>query len=104
MPALDALRARLAELNDLRLIGHLTGWDQRTMMPPGGGPERAEQLATLERLAHERARAEDDFAQFAPVLERNVALARAYADCFDGFASRYDALLADYDFGLTSAR
>jgi carboxypeptidase Taq len=164
MPALDALRARLAELNDLRLIGHLVGWDQRTMMPPAGSPERGEQVATLERIAHERAtadelgalldeldgadlddvdrdvvriarrdydrarcvptdlaaelaqasatgqdvwevaRAQDDFARFAPVLERNVELARAYADCFTGFASRYDALLSDYDYGLTSAR
>jgi len=164
MSTLAALRARLAELNDLRLLGHLAAWDQRTMMPPGGGPERGEQLATLERISHERAtgedlgawlaelegadlgdvdrdlvriarrdydrqtrvptelaaelaqaaaagqdawevaRAADDFPSFAPVLERNVELARAYAACFDGYASPYDALLADYDFGLTSAR
>ncbi|HWH94393.1 MAG TPA: carboxypeptidase M32 [Baekduia sp.] len=162
--ALAALRARLAELNDLRLIGHLIAWDQRTMMPAAGGPERAQQIATLHRIGHERAtadeigawlqeldgadldeverdvvriahrdydrqrrvptelaaelaqasatgqdaweiaRAEDDFARFAPVLARNVELARAYAACFDGHAGPYDALLSDYDFGLTSAR
>ena len=167
MPAaLDALRARLAELADLSLLGHLAFWDQRTMMPPDGGPDRADQLATLSRLTHERAtadevgewldaldaagvelddldrdlvrlarrdydrqkrvpgdlaaelaqasasgqdiweaaRAADDFAKFAPALKRNVELARAYADCFDGYAGPYDALLADYDYGLTAER
>src|SRR3954454_23521400 len=165
-PALDALRERLAELADLSSLGRLAGWDQRTMMPPGGGPARANAFATLERVVHERAtgddlggwldeleagadqlgelerdlvrvarrdwdrqrrvpadlaaelaqasaegqdiwqaaRAEGDFAAFAPALRRNVELARAYADCFEGFAGRYDALLADYDWGLTAER
>jgi carboxypeptidase Taq len=165
MPALDALRDRMAELADLSALGRLAAWDQRTMMPPAGAPSRAHQLATLQRLAHERgtadelgewldeleaaaelgdldrdmvrvarrdwdrrrrvpgdlaaelaqaaaegqaiwqaARAEGDFAAYAPVLRRNVALARSYAACFDDAASPYDALLADYDFGLTTAR
>jgi carboxypeptidase Taq len=56
---LDALRARAAELNDLRLVTQLVGWDQRTMMPATGGPERAEQLATLQRIAHERFTADE---------------------------------------------
>jgi carboxypeptidase Taq len=47
------------------------------------------------------ARARDDFASFAPALERNVQLARDYAECVaedgDGL---YQALLHDYDFGL----
>lgn len=163
--ALDLLRTRLAELNDLRLVGSLLGWDQRTMMPAGGGPSRAKQQATIQKLAHQLgtadevggwlaelegadvlsevdrdvvavtrrgyerarvvpnelaaelalagaagedawqvARAEDDFAKFAPVLERNVELTRQYAACFDGHASAYDALLQDYDHGLTTAR
>ena len=51
--ALDALRERLAELSDLEMLGRLAAWDQRTMMPPQGGPARGQQLATLERLAHE---------------------------------------------------
>ncbi|MCW3022931.1 MAG: Carboxypeptidase Taq [Conexibacter sp.] len=166
MAALDALRARLAELTDLSLLGHLAAWDQRTMMPPDGSPARAHQLSTLQRLSHERAtadevgewlgelestgdltdvdrdlvrlarrdwdrdrrvpidlaaelaqagaegqdvwqaaRAADDFSAFAPALRRNIELARAYAACFaDEFAGPYDALLADYDFGLTAAR
>jgi len=49
----------------------------------------------------QRARAEDDFAAFAPALERNVQLAQRYARCVaeDG-QSPYEALLADYDHGL----
>ena len=49
-----ALFARAAELDDLTAAGHLLGWDQQTMMPPGGGEPRGEVLATLTRLAHER--------------------------------------------------
>ncbi|MCW3057393.1 MAG: carboxypeptidase, partial [Solirubrobacterales bacterium] len=50
------------------------------------------------------ARANNDFALFAPALERNVELARAYGDCLaeDG-GSRYEALLSDYDYGLKTA-
>ena len=48
--------------------------------------------------------AADDFAAFAPALRRNVELAREYAACFDDGEHPYDALLADYDFGLTAAR
>ena len=59
MPALDALRDRLAELADLASLQRLAGWDQRTMMPPGGAPARAQQSATLERLAHDRATADE---------------------------------------------
>jgi carboxypeptidase Taq len=49
----------------------------------------------------QKARANDDFAAFAPALERNVELARAYGECVarDG-ESRYEGLLGDYDFGL----
>jgi carboxypeptidase Taq len=163
--ALEALRERLGELSDLVELERLASWDQRTMMPPGGGEARARQLATLERLSHDRgsddelgawldeleaspnglgevdrdlvriarrdwdhkrrvpaelaaelaqaasagqevwqvARERDDFAAYSPVLERNVELARTYAACFEA-DHPYDALLADYDFGLTTSR
>ena len=54
MPGVVAeLRTRLAEIVDLRQTALLLGWDQQTMMPPRGGPARAEALGTLERIAHE---------------------------------------------------
>jgi len=141
----------MAELADLHNAAQVLEWDQQTMMPPRGAEMRAESLATLHRVSHERfisaetgnaietaqaaldgtdpdsdearlvsvsrrrfdkasrvpselaadlaragslgqeawvkERAANDFAAFAPYLERNVELARRYVDCFDGFAS-----------------
>jgi carboxypeptidase Taq len=51
--AYDKLRERLAEIADLRRVAGLLFWDQQTMMPPAGSAARAEQLATLTRMAHE---------------------------------------------------
>jgi carboxypeptidase Taq len=167
-PALAELRARLAELADLGRAIALLRWDQETQMPPGGAPERAEQLATLERLAHERAvderlgelledlraheealdpdgdeaslirvarrdrdkavrvppelvadlaraaseggiawraaRPADDFAHVAPYLRRNLELSLEYAACFEDVAHPYDALLDDYEPGMTTVQ
>jgi len=50
----DALAARMAELKDLASVIGLLSWDQETVMPAKAGPGRAEQLATLQALAHER--------------------------------------------------
>jgi carboxypeptidase Taq len=161
MTALEKLRARLAELDDLEALTMLADWDQLVMMPEEGAPRRAAQLGTLARLTHERtideaiggwltelagaelgeldadivriarrdwerarcipaelavelaeasaagheswriARANDDFASFAPALERNVELARAHGECVaESGQSAYGALLFDYDFGL----
>jgi carboxypeptidase Taq len=167
---IDALRARLAEIEDLRAASAVLDWDQNTMMPPRGAQARAAALGTLERLAHEqftaaetgrliedaraqvggmdpdgddarlvavatrryekarrvapelageiahassiaqqawkRAREQDDFASFAPHLERNIELARRYVECFDGvadFQCPYDVLLDDYDPQMRTA-
>jgi Zn-dependent M32 family carboxypeptidase len=51
---LELLRERLAELTDLEAVSGLLGWDQETMMPPGGVHARADHLSTLDRLVHER--------------------------------------------------
>ncbi|HEX5028546.1 MAG TPA: carboxypeptidase M32 [Gaiellaceae bacterium] len=51
---LRALRERLAEISDLgRTVGVLA-WDQKVTMPPGGHAARAEAMATVGRIAHER--------------------------------------------------
>jgi carboxypeptidase Taq len=52
--AFRELQERLAEIADLGRAAGVLGWDQRTMMPPQGGEARAEALATVSRLAHER--------------------------------------------------
>jgi carboxypeptidase Taq len=49
------------------------------------------------------AREADDFSAFAPALQRNVELARAYGECVgEAGEGAYDALLGDYDYGLGS--
>ncbi|MBA3432864.1 MAG: carboxypeptidase M32 [Actinobacteria bacterium] len=51
---LRMLRERLAEISDIYRSMGVLGWDQRVTMPPLGTPARAEALATLGRMAHER--------------------------------------------------
>ncbi len=48
------LKKRLAEVDDLASASYLLGWDQQTHMPPGGAEARGRQMATLQRLAHEK--------------------------------------------------
>lgn len=50
---LQELKTRLAQISDLRSAASLLSWDQETYMPPGSAQVRAEQLATLEGLAHQ---------------------------------------------------
>jgi len=50
------------------------------------------------------ARANSDFAAFAPYLEHNLELARQYVACFEGFDCAYDVLLDDYDSKMTTAQ
>ena len=78
-------------------------WERARRVPE----ELAEQLAQAAaegQATWQAARAQSDFAAFAPALERNVELARDYAACVavDG-QSLYEALVDDYDFGLGTA-
>lgn len=49
----EELRRRLGEIHDLEKAAGLLSWDEETKMPPGGAEARAEQRATLNRIAHE---------------------------------------------------
>ena len=49
----DELLRRLGEISDLEHAAFLLSWDEETKMPPLGALARAEQRATLARLAHE---------------------------------------------------
>ena len=143
-------------------------WDQQVLMPPKGARTRAEQLATLRAVTHEKfisaevgalleelepfeqsheydsfeaslirvtrrdwlkarkvpaslrgemsraaalalpvwveARRTNDFQAFLPALRENLELRRRYIECFDGdFEEPYDALLDDFERGMTAA-
>jgi carboxypeptidase Taq len=47
------LLRRLGELQDVEKTGQVLGWDEETKMPALGAEARAEQRATLARIAHE---------------------------------------------------
>ena len=53
MSKIQELKTHLADVVHLQHAAAILGWDQQTYMPPGGAEARAEQLATLSRLAHE---------------------------------------------------
>ncbi len=66
----------------------------------------AAELARAASEGHEvwlKARAESDFAQFLPALQRNVELKHRYIECFEPAAEPYDVLLDDYERGATAA-
>jgi carboxypeptidase Taq len=50
----EELKRHLGEVVDLRRVSSLLEWDQQTLMPPRAAELRADELATLDRLAHER--------------------------------------------------
>ncbi|MCB9846650.1 MAG: carboxypeptidase M32 [Phycisphaeraceae bacterium] len=49
-----ALSAYARTTATIESVARLAGWDQETYMPPGGAESRAEQLAALASIAHER--------------------------------------------------
>ena len=54
LATLEPLTARLLEIRRIQSAAAVLSWDQETYMPAGGGAARAEQIATLEGLAHQR--------------------------------------------------
>jgi carboxypeptidase Taq len=51
--ALEQLKERLAEVMDLYKVVRLLSWDMQTKMPAAGIGHRADQMATVQQLAHE---------------------------------------------------
>ncbi len=51
---LQALKTRLLEVDDLNMAAALLSWDQSSYMPEGGAAARGRQMATLNRLAHQK--------------------------------------------------
>src|SRR5438552_3010901 len=52
--ALDQLKERLTETQDLGKIARLLSWDQQVMMPRAGTHHRAEQFGALVKVAFEK--------------------------------------------------
>lgn len=54
LATLEPLTARLLEIQRINSAASLLSWDQETYMPAGGGEARAEQIAVLQGLAHQK--------------------------------------------------
>ncbi len=66
--------------------------------------EESANVSALSAQAWSEARDADDFASFAPWLDRTFALAREKADAYGYEEDRYDALLDDYEAGMTASQ
>jgi len=71
-PALAELKHRLGKLTDLRRAENVLVWDMTVLMPPGGGPTRAAQLATLQEITHDY-EVEERFGELFDALEPYAA-------------------------------
>jgi carboxypeptidase Taq len=72
MTAYDRLTTRFARIATIGEAASVLSWDAATMMPPGGGPGRGDQLAVLAGMAHSLL--------VAPVVGDDLAEAEAAAE------------------------
>ncbi len=54
LKTVHALTTRLLEIQRINSAASLLSWDQETYMPAGGGEARAEQISTLQGIAHQK--------------------------------------------------
>jgi carboxypeptidase Taq len=79
-------------------------WEKARRVPAELRAEIARTTAISEHVWLE-AKAESDFGTLLPHLEKNVELARRYADCYEGFpgfSHSYDPLLDEYEPEMTT--
>ena len=101
---LASLEARAAELTfDQRtIVRHARkDYDRATKLPADFVREKAAQ-GSRGYHAWAKAKAADDFASYAPVLEKNLELAQREAAYLGRGAAPYDAMLDKFDPGLTA--
>ena len=67
-------RELVGEIFDLDAVGHILEWDQQTNMPPGGAQVRAMQIATINRLWHEKLSSDEFYTALAAAKEETASL------------------------------
>lgn len=107
---LDALEPWAAsedpDADDVRLVAVLRRDHEKAVRVPTELAAEMSSAAAHAQQAWLEARDRNDYAHFAPSLERILELQQRYVACFDGtgaFAHPYDVLLDDYEPGLTTA-
>jgi carboxypeptidase Taq len=78
-------------------------WDRAHRVPAELRAEIVRDSSIAERAWIE-AREHSDFAAFLPHLERVIELERRYVECYEPLEHPYDALLDDFEPGMTTAK
>ncbi|QQL45234.1 carboxypeptidase M32 [Sulfuriroseicoccus oceanibius] len=79
------------------------GYDRRTKLPQSFVEEKSK-VSSEAKMAWAGARKASDFALFAPLLEKQVELARRQSDYLGYDDHPYDALINLYERGMTTAK
>jgi carboxypeptidase Taq len=91
LQAYKDLKLRLEKIHDLDRVRAILQWDAWTMMPPKGAEVRAEQIATLERVYHERLT--------SPDIGRRLEELRPYEETLDPQSDEASLLrITRYDY------
>ena len=77
-------------------------YEKAVRVPAGLRAEMA-RAAVEARPVWVKAKADSDYGEFLPALERNIELRLRYVDCFDDVDEAYDVLLDDFEPETTSA-
>jgi carboxypeptidase Taq len=104
---LDALEPWAAqqdpESDDARLIFWIRRDFEKALRVPADLAAEMTRVKALGQQAWVAARAANDFGRFRDALAHHVELRHRYVACFTGFDHPYDALLDDFEPGLTTA-
>jgi carboxypeptidase Taq len=84
-------------------VGHIKRSYARNTKVPADLASEIARVTSMSQGIWAEARANDDFAQFAPTFENVVALKREEAAALAGGGDLYDAMLQDYEPGSTAA-
>jgi carboxypeptidase Taq len=110
-PALGALLGTLEDWaagedpdsDDVRLVAWARRDYEKATRVPADLAADLTRARALGQQAWQEARAQNDFGRFRDALARHVELRQRYVACFDGYEHPYDALLDDFEPGLTTA-
>ncbi len=75
LATLEPLTSRLLEIQRIHSAASVLSWDQETYMPAGGGEARAEQIAVLQGIAHEKLVSQDVESQLSQWVDPSTGQA-----------------------------
>jgi carboxypeptidase Taq len=91
------------DADDVRLVRCVRRDHERAVRVPTDLAAEISRAKAVGLQAWQEALAASDFGRFRDALEHHVELRHRYVTCFEGYAHPYDALLDDFEPGLTTA-